>query len=145
MALLGTTPLAPRPQLIQQAVYVPEQDAYYVSAHQHDFVHIELADGKVYQLDGGLAYTRRGGDLRELRASGRVIDLTLTTDSPIEEVRRRLLWGSRGPKGDQPLTYRPIAMLTLDHLRAIKRTQPQIVGTIVGRVVDWWIAQKGAA
>lgn len=125
-------------RLTQNAVYVPETDSYYVSTHHHDYVAIELPDGKMYDLDGGLSYVRRCGDL-ELRGT-RVIEICLTDQDPFDLICRRLLWGSRGKDGTESLTYRPIALLSLPHLRAIKKTQEQIKGTMSGKVVDHWIA-----
>lgn len=118
---------------IQNAFYVPEQDRYYVSRHTHDFVTITLADGASIHVDGGPSYLKRGGDLHLI--GSRFVDISLAADAPFAAIWRRLCWGSRGKAGDQPLSFRPLAMLETDHLEAILRTQPQVAGTVVEQVI----------
>ena len=130
-------------KIIQNAVYIPEDNIYLVSSHVHDF--IEWAsdkDGASYFIDGGREYFRSCNDILNLEGASRIIDYRLTEDTPWELIATHLLWGTRGVNGDKPLTYKPIMSLTIDHLRAILKTQPQIVGTITEKVVKHWIEQK---
>lgn len=130
--------------LLQQAVFIPDQDIYLKSCHQHDFVsHKWLSKNGIerfYALDGGTSYCRRVGDL-DLKDT-EVIDWCVYDTDTFETAAAKLLWGTRGVKGDQPLRYRPISSLTLTHLKAILKTQPQIKGTVVEKVIKHWIDLK---
>ncbi len=131
----------PNRRIVQNAVYLPEPDVYLVSRDRHDFCAHTWVDKqgvkRTYHVDGGTAYLKRGGDLDEVEA----IDWCIHSDDPFEVYRDKLLWGTRGVKGDQPLRWVLLKDCSLRHLRAIQRTQPQIVGTEVERVVDWWVRE----
>ncbi len=127
-------------QLTQNAIRIPSEDLYLKSSHVHDYVCHEPREGESYMVDGGLDYLRRGWGPTNKRDSFE--DWSLYDDSPFDLVAERLLWGTRGPDGDQPLRHRPIATLALDHLQAILSTQAQIKGTLHERVVKYWVALK---
>ena len=130
-------PLIPiRRQLIQNAVFIPEKNLYLKSTHVHDCVIEVLDDGREVMIDGGLEYVRRS-----VHPAERVIDLCLYDDSPFEAIAEGLLWGTYGKGGNQPLRYRPISTLELDHLIAIRDTQFHISARI-RQVVEYWIAHK---
>jgi hypothetical protein len=131
--------------LTQQAAHIPEEGVYLKSRHVHDFVGHTWVDKtgatKTFCIDGGLDYQRRVGDL-DLIDAGRVVDWSIWSDDEFEVYRDHLLWGTYGPDGDQPLRWVPLKDCTLDHLKAIQRTQSHIVGTIAEKVVDWWVKEK---
>lgn len=130
-------------KLLQNAFFVPEDDAYFISTHRHDFVQWTSKDGKAsWAVDGGLAYRRNTASSWDLEGT-RVIDWSLTTKSRVSEIRKKLLWGTRGKDGKDELTFRPISTFSLDHLRAILKTQSHIKGTIYEKVVKYWIKEKG--
>lgn len=131
----------PRRQLTQNAIKVttPKGPVYLRSSHVHDFVSYGRESGKgVYACnDGGLEYLHRTvGPHQE--------DWDLYTDSPFEEVCRKALWGTYGPKGKGPLVIKPLAECDLDHLKAILATQMKISPLYV-KVVKHWIAAKEKA
>lgn len=136
--------------LIQNAVRIPEDDLYLKSEHQHDFVSHTFKDGLVLDIDGGLAYCKRGGDLYKLLDPvARYEEWCLTTDDPFEHIADRLLWGTRGKAGDQPLTYRPIKELAarpegIEHMRAILQNCLNIA-PLHKRVVEHWLAWNEVA
>lgn len=126
--------------LLQNAVRVKTSKGYvyHRSVHVHDYQ--EHGRGKKrFSIDGGNAYVRRGAN-----------DLTnppfeewcLTEDDSFETICARALWGSYGKDGKGPKVIKPLAECDFDHLCAIKATQPQIKGTMWGRVVDYWIKEK---
>ena len=80
-----------------------------VSKKRHDFVSHTDANGNFYFLDGGHEYVRctNNGD-EEL--------LTLTTEDEHSLLREHVLWGTRGPKLNLPLTYKKIKDLDDEHL-----------------------------
>jgi len=93
------------------------------SRYRHDYVTYIDANGKEYMIDGGLDYVRSS-------AHGDEEYLTVTLDDPHSIVRDIVTWGTRGPNGDQPLTYVKLADMTTDHIEACLETQdtmyPQI-------------------
>ncbi len=141
--LMGTTPLPPRPQLVQNAVWIAEEDVYLKSSHQHDYVSHSWTDSKGVprhlSIDGGCAYVKKVGDFH--LGPDHLVDWCLYEDSPFEAVAEALLWGTFGPKGDQPLRWRPISTLELNHLIAIRDTQHHI-SPLTRRVVEHWIDAK---
>jgi len=133
-----------QPELIQNAVYIKEADLYIKSNHRHDFVTHTFKDGRTLSLDGGLDYPRRVGDLLSLVDDGAYEEMCLNTETPFEEIADKLLWGTRGKDGTQPLTYRPIKELAskpdgINHMRAILANCPAI-GPWHKRVVQHWLA-----
>ena len=58
----------------------------------------------------------------------------------------RLLWGTRGKDGSQPMTYRPIRELAqrpdgVEHLRAILKNCLNIA-PLHKRVVEYWLDRQ---
>lgn len=106
--------------ILQNAVYVPEERRYYKSGNTHDFVSLKLKGGKEFFIDGGTSYFRAGGHLTELYNSGRVIKFHLTSDDSFTQaIVPKLLWGTRGKDGKQPLKFLPMNSFESDHLQAI--------------------------
>ena len=70
-----------------------------ISHHRHDFV--ECSCG-AFAVDGGVDYTRRLGTPLDY------LELSLTEDSPFEEIRKYLCRGSRGVSGEEPLKWIPL-------------------------------------
>jgi hypothetical protein len=65
-------------------------------------------------VDGGTAYLRYGGkDMRKLSL------YTIYADDDFQLVRQYANRGSRGPNGDEPLTWIPLCKMTDDHLEAV--------------------------
>jgi hypothetical protein len=100
--------------IIQNAAWDIEHDIYYQSIGRHDYITWENSGGK-FMIDGGRAYFRSCVWDRP----GYSVPLYLTNTSSAEDVITKLLWGSYGKDGKQPLTWRPIRMLETDHLLAI--------------------------
>ena len=137
-----------QPQLVHNAIHDLKDDLYLASWDVHDYVeHVfeEKEPGTKRNLaiavDGGLEYCRRVGALYDASEMGLYEEWCLTTDDPFTLVADRLLWGTRGKAGDQPLRYRPIKEFTRDHLRAILKNCPNR-SAIVDRVVHYWLDQK---
>ena len=90
------------------------------SYNRHDFKTHKDANGKTYGVDGGIDYLRRIGDVDDCE------ELSVYNHEPFEIIRKSFHWGTRGIKGDQPLTYKPVCDLTKLHIKAILKTQTQI-------------------
>lgn len=156
--LYGRNPLvspyympAPIPTLIQNAIHIVKDDTYLVSAQVHDYVeHIfeEKEPGTDRSLtiavDGGLEYTRRAGALFDCSEMGLYEEWYLTTDDTFIVIADKLLWGTRGKDGDQPLTYRPIKEFVPDHLQAILNNCPAR-SKWHDMVVRYWLTRKTEA
>lgn len=104
-----------RIEIIQNAAHCLICDDYVFSLSRWDYNRCTCGN---LAVDGGADYLKKAfGD------ASKVEDLSITNNSTPEEVRARLLWGSRGVDGNSPLTYSPIGNLTTEHLEAILRTQ----------------------
>jgi hypothetical protein len=126
-----------KPRLTQNALHWPAAGVYLKSTHVHDYVsHSEVINGIPMSLgnDGGLEY-------RRTTFSGNPVyeDFSLWSDSSFDMVAERLLWGTHGPKGDQPLRWVPLKECETDHLQAILRTQLHVYGGVVEKVIKHWL------
>jgi hypothetical protein len=127
-------------KIIQNAVWIPEDNVYLVSSHVHDYRTHKFKDGHEYDVDGGREYIRRGATSFDALNS-RVEDYCLSENSPIKDIREKLLWGSRGKDGKSPLRYSPIRTLEADHLQAILDNVPQIHPTHE-KIIKYWLNKK---
>ena len=107
-------------KLIQNAVYCTDTDTYFISQHRHDFVSFSSGGKSGLFIDGGLEYQR--GTINP----STVLEWCLYEDSPNEEIKRKLLWGTRGQDGNQPLKWIPLVACSDEHLQAILSTQIHI-------------------
>lgn len=106
------------PDLIRNAIRTPD-GTILTSRTRHDFVSHTDANGDKYVLDGGLDYRRMLGD----NLHGGHDDLSVYSDDSFAKKRLAAMWGTRGIKGDQPLTYKRVADMDTDHLIAVLETQ----------------------
>lgn len=86
------------------------------SYHQHDYITIE-EDGVRYMVDGGESYNRRSGPGE---------DWSVYSDDPFVEIRKFMVWGSRGIDGFRPLKWVLLKDMTEEHIRAVLGTQHDI-------------------
>lgn len=94
------------------------------SFNRHDYkTCIDTLSGEQYMVDGGTEYLRRNVNKVPYE------ELSLYSDDPFYIVREHFVWGTRGPKGDQPLTYKPLCVLDNSHIAAILDTQYHISNT----------------
>lgn len=127
------------PVLVQNAVWVPELELYFRSSSSHDFVMVELPDGKFLYIDGGRSYVRRGGDLELLGT--RIFERCLYDCDPIERMADYLLWGTFGQDGAGPFKLVLLKDCSTEHLQAIKETQPQ-ANYAIKKVVNYLLDQR---
>ena len=105
-------------ELIYSALRTPD-GTIIESKSRHDYVtHID-ANGKEYMIDGGLDYVRSS-------AWGDEEHLTVTLEDSHELVREECVWGSYGPNGDQPLTYKKLCDMSDAHINAVLENVPSI-------------------
>lgn len=104
--------------ILQNAAYCLKCDTYIISTHVHDYRSCNCGN---IAVDGGNEYLKRSVAEKE-----DFIDYSLSTESIPEEIRAKLLWGSRGKDGTEPLKFLPIGQRDTEHLEAILKTQTQI-------------------
>ena len=120
--------------LIQNAIKITEnhpEEIFLVSSHRHDFQQYRFKDGTTMFVDGGTDYVRRGGDDVEKPLEGyatKWVDWCLDDKVPFDTIKARLLWGTRGKDGKQPLKYVRLAACETEHLEAILDYMPEGVG-----------------
>ncbi len=84
--------------LTQNAICTPD-GVYLVSTHDHDYqAHVD-SDGVLYSVDGGYE------ECTWSNGSGQEECLRLSSDTPFLEAREKLIWGSYGKSGKEPLHY----------------------------------------
>lgn len=89
------------------------------SYNRHDYVEYrDRLTKEVLMVDGGTDYLRRNVGTYE--------ELSVYDDGSHITRRSAVHWGTRGKDGKQPLVYKPIKDLDLDHIEAILKTQHQI-------------------
>lgn len=125
-----------RPKVIQNAARIKSTGQIIKSTHRHDQVMVKLPSGKDFFIDGGLDYIRYVP-----LCNDEVEYLFLDETSSDEEVLDKLLWGTRGVDGDQPLEYKFIKDLDSSHLQAILDNVPS-VGEIHKKVIMYHLSIK---
>lgn len=95
--------------IAQNAVMTPDS-TYLVSTHNHDYqAHID-SDGVLYSVDGGYE------ECTWSNGNGQEECLRLSSDTPFLEVREKLLWGSYGKSGKEPLHYIRLKDMGEEHI-----------------------------
>ena len=98
--------------IIRNAIKTPDGTVL-ESRHVHDYKsHVDVVSGKTYMVDGGLDYVRRS-------AVDDQVDLCVYSDSPHDEIREALTWGTYGKDGDQELSYVKLKDMSIDHIQAV--------------------------
>jgi hypothetical protein len=107
--------------LIFNGIQTPD-GTWLVSYSRHDYkTYTDSVTGEIYMVDGGLSYLRRN-----------VNKVPATEKSQYHRPgdhghnREWMHWGTRGPTGKEPVTYKPVQSLSTDHISAILETQNQI-------------------
>jgi hypothetical protein len=122
-------------KIIQNAIKIVEsypEEVFLVSAHRHDFKQHVFKNGETIFVDGGNEYIRRGGSALGngfFPAKGYAelwVDWSLSDDIPLDVIAQKLLWGTRGKDGKQPLKYVRLASCETDHLQAILKNVPNL-------------------
>jgi hypothetical protein len=94
--------------LVYNALRTPDGTVI-ASRHRHDYVSHRDANGKTYVVDGGLAYLRRS-------THGDEVDLSLTLDSPFEQIRRAVSWDTYGKDGRSSMKHIALCDMESSHI-----------------------------
>jgi hypothetical protein len=99
-------------QLVYNAVRCLECDELLVSYSRHDYKTCQCPNSAM--VDGGTAYGRYGAmDMSKIEK------IDVYDDDDFEIVRKHATRGSRGPDGDQPLSWIAICDMDDDYLEAV--------------------------
>lgn len=128
-------------KLLQNALYFPEHDYYMPSRFTHDYRAFEYLPGEEAMTDGGLSYIHR--TVIEPAHKHLVLEYDLYHDDPTDLICERLLWGSLPLDKTKPQVhiYRPIRLLTKEHLEAILKNVPNIA-PLHKQVIEHWLRVK---
>lgn len=97
-------------KLLQNAVWIPEDNVYLVSTSADEPTVHTYRDGKVLAIKGGLEYALRGGDFIELLEAGRYEERCLTDEDAFDHIAKSLLIQSCD------LDWRPISILSFSEI-----------------------------
>ena len=134
--------------IIQNAVRITERKkvTHLISTHRHHYNVYTFENGSTYAVDGGTDYIKRGLSSKEYPSDCLIENYNLSKDFEFSVIADKLLWGTRGTSGKEPLVYRPFKDLSLKHLNAIL-TFSQYVTPLSGlqlEVINFWIKQKSS-
>lgn len=94
--------------IIQNCIQTPDSTIL-ISSYRHDYKLYKDTNGSEYMVDGGVDYVRRAGPLD-------FEELTVNSDDPFEDVRNKLLWGSYGKSGKEPLHWIRLKDMEENHI-----------------------------
>ena len=88
----------------------------------HDYVSHDDKNGHYYAVDGGKSYLKRAMS----EGAPEYEDLSVYDSDDFTVVREAFTWGTYGKNGDQPLSWRSLSVLTIEHIEAILETQKRV-------------------
>lgn len=116
---------------ITQNAIMCNDGTYLVSSSTHDYKAHTGASGDYYAVDGGYDYLKRVGAFKQPE------ELSTFSDTPFLEAREKLLWGSYGKSGKEPLHYIRLKDMEEGHIaNVIQYLKDHQVG---GRATKWRI------
>jgi hypothetical protein len=101
------------------------------SQHRHDYRSYIDKNGDYYFIDGGCEYIRTSGNTVP------ATNISVYTDDPHAIKREVPVWGTYGPKGDEPYRVISVAEMTDAHMSALLDlgyVRPAIVDTILEEI-----------
>ena len=104
-----------QPTLLLNSLRTPDGTVL-VSLNRHDYVTYRDANGKLYMVDGGLAYQRRS-------ANGDEEDLSVWSNDDHETKANHCMWGTYGKDGRQPLRWVSIRDMDSYHISEVIHSQ----------------------
>ena len=129
--------------ILQNAVKITEGNeiTYLPSNHRHHFNAYEFKNGSSYFVDGGRDYFRKGSK-GDFPSDSKIESFSLMEDSSFEEISEKLLWGTHGKSGKEPIKFLPFKELTKKHLLAILAYDDKLsikLSNIQKKVINHWL------
>lgn len=107
-------------QIVLNRIITPDGTEM-ISYDRHDYkTYVDKVSGEKYMVDGGTSYLRR--NLCKVSH----IEASLFIDSPYEEIRAALTWGTFGKSGKEAFRWVLLKDMSSNHIKAILETQPEI-------------------
>jgi len=97
--------------------------SFLVSSHVHDFRTHTFHDGTTISVDGGRDYIKRCGPPNHAGYGTKWMEYSLGGAEPLDVIKQKLLWGTRGKDGKQPFRWVRLIDCSAEHLQAILDTQ----------------------
>lgn len=122
--------------IIQNAIRILESDEIIISTSRHDCVTRKIGDN-FYMVDGGTEYTRCSYE------PDKIEDFALEDDSL--DIYEKLVWGTRGKSGRDPVKYLPIHHFDAEHLANLFREycgESAKTSKFHKEVIEFWCLQK---
>lgn len=117
--------------IIQNAIQILEgNEKFLVSSHVHDFRTHTFEDGTSISVDGGYDYIKRCFPEGDTGYGKKWYGYSLNSSDPFDTIKERLLWGTRGIDGKQPLNWVRLIDCSTTHLQAILEYPYQIGKTL---------------
>jgi len=118
--------------LIQNAIRIIDEDIILISRSTHDYV-----EYNGYMVDGGRDYIRYSIPKGK---EDNVEKLFLYDDEPIESAINKMIWGTRGKDGKQPVKWVKLKNCEEDHLKNIldyqKKTNVHNIDNLIIKVIE---------
>lgn len=86
-----------------------------ISHHRHDYKKYQDQNGRIYIVDGGRDYLKRGFETEDFIEKSIFYD----EQTDFQILREAFHWGNRGKNGDMELKYLPISEMSNSHIQAI--------------------------
>jgi len=99
-------------QIVYNSITCDECNETIVSYHRHDYKTCSCPNEAM--VDGGTEYLRYGA-----KNMSKIKVFTVYTDDDFDIVRKHATRGSRGPNGDQPLSWIAISDMDDEYLEAV--------------------------
>lgn len=135
--------------ILQNAVKIiedPNNITYLVSFRRHDYVVHQFKDGTDIMLDGGCL---GGGGGYYVRSNGlldrpnQCQDWMLNDNDDFQKIKDRLLWGTRGKSGKEPLKWVPLKECETDHLKNILKDCRIKLNGVTEKVIESILNDRG--
>ena len=121
-------------RLVYNAIRTPDGTLLESNSVQ-DYKEHKDSNGYTYMVDGGLSYLRR-----ILNTEAPAEELSMYEDSPQHEIGKALKWGTYGINGDQPLEWKSLRDMSVDHLQACIKNVPcmrDVLRSCMLREISW--------
>ncbi len=120
-----------RNAIISNKIMTPDGTVLH-SKHVHDYVSHDDKNSFYYSVDGGTEYLKRSFDPNAPKA----LDLSIHETDQFFVIREHARWGTRGPNGDQPLTFVKLSKMSDNHILNVLLTQTRISKLLKGLLIN---------
>lgn len=106
--------------IIRNSIRTPDGTEL-ISKSTHDYVYYKDKNGKMYSVDGGYEYLKRGYESQDFE------ETSIYSTDDIGIIRDVFKWGTYGKDGQQDLSYILLKDMSNEHISNILKTQTYIL------------------